>query len=41
MSSSETTAPLRRNSTLRIDPLGPGPPAATTADNSVDWLVTV
>ena len=41
MSSSETTRPSRRNCTLRIEPLGAGPPATTTADSTVDWLASV
>ena len=41
MSSSEMILPSRRSSTLRIEPFGAGPPAMTTADSIVDWLVSV
>ena len=32
------TLPSRRSRILRIEPDGLGPPAATTAESSVDWL---
>ena len=35
------TLPSRRSRILRIEPDGLGPPAATTAESSVDWLDSV
>ena len=35
------TLPSRRSRILRIEPFEAGPPAATTADSSVDWLDSV
>ena len=40
-SSSLISLPSRRSPIVRIEPLGPGPPAAATADRIVDWLAMV
>ena len=37
-SSSDTVRPSRLSVSLRIEPFGAGPPAATSADSIVDWL---